>query len=267
MALTADDLATDLRAESDELIAVLAPLRDEDWLTPTPAENWSITDQVTHLAYFDEITVLACTDPEEFGVRAKAHMAMGMSFPDRVAEEHRHLTGTQVLAWFEQARAELIATCRSADLSQRYPWYGPAMGGTSLFTARIMETWAHGQDVYDALGVPPAPTARLRHVAHIGIGARAYSYKVRGLDLPDVPIRVELTAPDGSLWTWGPQDAENRVVGNAYEFCRVVTQRQNVADTGLTAIGNDAVHWMSIAQAFAGAAGPGRPARNELEPA
>jgi uncharacterized protein (TIGR03084 family) len=267
MALTADDLADDLRAESDTLLAVLAPLRDEDWLTPTPAENWSIADTVTHLAFFDEITVLACTDPEKFGVQAKAHQAMGMGFPDQVAEDHRHLTGSQILSWFQEARTALVETCRRTDFAARFPWYGPSMSGASLFTARVMETWAHGQDVYDALGVTPAPTARLRHVAHIGIGARAYSYMVRGLELPAAPIRVELTAPDGSLWTWGPDDAENRVVGDAYEFCRVVTQRQNIADTGLEAVGNDAVHWMSIAQAFAGAAGAGRPARSELEPA
>jgi uncharacterized protein (TIGR03084 family) len=192
---------------------------------------------------------------------------MGMDVPDKVAEDHRHLTGSQILPWFEQARAALIAACLNTDLSQRYPWYGPAMSGTSLFTARIMETWAHGQDVYDALGVKPEPTARLRHVAHIGIGARAYTYRVRGLELPETPIRVELTAPDGTLWTWGPEGAENRVSGDAYEFCRVVTQRQNIVDTDLTAVGNDAVHWMSIAQAFAGAAGPGRPARSEMEPA
>jgi uncharacterized protein (TIGR03084 family) len=267
MPVSVDDLVTDLRAESDSLFAVLAPLPNSDWLLPTPAANWSIADTVTHLAFFDEVASLACVDPEQFGAVAQGHMKLGMDFPDRVAEDHRHLTGDQILPWFERVRAEMIENFARFDLTDRVPWYGPSMSVASMFTARLMETWAHGQDVVDALGITVEPTARLRHVAHIGIGARAYTYKVRGLEVPEAPIRVELTAPDGSLWTWGPDNAENRVSGSAFEFCRVVTQRQNVADTSLSAVGNDAVHWMSIAQAFAGAAGPGRPARSELEPA
>jgi uncharacterized protein (TIGR03084 family) len=267
MPVTVEDLVADLRAESDALIAVLKPLPNEAWLTPTPAAGWSVTDTVTHLAFFDEVASLACVDPEQFGVVAKGHMKSGMDFPDRVAEEHRHLTGDQVLPWFERVRAEMIANFARFDLSERVPWYGPSMSVASMFTARLMETWAHGQDVVDALGVTLEPTARLRHVAHIGIGARPFAYKSRGLELPAAPLRVELTAPDGSLWTWGPDAAENRVVGDALEFCRVVTQRQNVLDTGLVTVGNDAVHWMSIAQAFAGVPTPGRPARSALEPA
>jgi len=267
MPLTVDDLVADLRAESDSLIEVLRPLSNDQWLLPTPAENWSILDTVSHLAFFDEVATMACVEPDRFREIAAAHMNSGMDFPDRVAAEHRHLTGDQMLAWFERTRPEMIEAFASFDLADRVPWYGPSMSVASMFTARLMETWAHGQDIVDALGITLTPTARLRHVAHIGIGARAYTYQVRGLQPPESAIRVELTAPDGSLWTWGPEDAADRVSGDAFEFCRVVTQRQNVADTALTVVGNDAVHWMSIAQAFAGAAGPGRPARSELEPA
>jgi uncharacterized protein (TIGR03084 family) len=137
------------------------------------------------------------------------------------------------------------------------------MSLASLLTSRIMETWAHGQDVADALGVKTEPTARLRHVAHIGVGARPFSYSIRGLATPTTPLRVELCAPDGGLWVWGPADAADQVVGDAFEFCRVVTQRQHLADTSLQVVGEHANGWMQIAQAFAGAPGPGRPAEAE----
>ncbi|SIL68645.1 TIGR03084 family protein [Mycobacteroides abscessus subsp. abscessus] len=122
-----------------------------------------------------------------------------------------------------------------------------------------METWAHGQDVVDALGATREATARLRHVAHIGVGARAFSYLANGLDLPADPVRVELTAPDGSVWTWGPADAANRVSGPALDFCLLVTQRRHRDDTALVADGPLADHqWLAIAQAFAGPPGGGR---------
>jgi hypothetical protein len=110
----------------------------------------------------------------------------------------------ELLAWFDGARARLVATFRGLDPGLRVPWFGPPMSAASALTARIMETWAHGQDVADALGAVREPTARLRHVAHIGVGARAYSYAAHGRAVPDAPVRVELTAPDGSTWTWGP---------------------------------------------------------------
>jgi uncharacterized protein (TIGR03084 family) len=122
-----------------------------------------------------------------------------------------------------------------------------------------METWAHGQDVVDALGAERAPTDRLRHVAHIGVTARPFAYRVHGLDLPDVPVRVALDPPaGGETWVWGDEGAADRVSGPALDFCLVVTQRRHPADTHLVIEGDAAVEWMSIAQAFAGPPGAGR---------
>src|SRR5262249_2307682 len=151
-----------------------------DWRADTPAEGWTIADQVTHLAYFDEAAALAIFDPARFEADAAVLMATGMDFPDRLALQFRALTGHQVLTWFERARAELIDRTARLTPSARVPWYGPSMSLTSMLTARLMETWAHGQDVADALGRRPEPSVRLRHVAHIGIGARPFSYLVRG---------------------------------------------------------------------------------------
>jgi uncharacterized protein (TIGR03084 family) len=252
-------LADDLRAESAELRAVLGPLPDGDWARPTPAAGWTVTDQVTHLAYFDDVTRLSVTDPGQFEAEAARLTAGGPDFPDRVAARFRDTPPRALLTWFDRSRAELTEAFRAADPATRLPWFGPAMKPASSVTARLMETWAHGQDILDTFGITRVPTGRLRHVADIGIRARRYSYAVNSLEMPADPVRVELAAPDGQAWTWGPAGARDRVAGDALDFCLVVTQRRHRDDTRLEVRGPAAAQWIAIAQAFAGAAGTGRP--------
>lgn len=251
-------LLADLAAETEVLDALLAPLTETQWRLPTPAEGWSIADQVSHLAHFDETALLAATDPDRFRREAAELVDGGMDFPDRVAASHRHRAGTDLLAWFRTARHDLIAGFADVDPAARLPWFGPDMGPASSLTARLMETWAHGQDVADTLGAQRPATARLKHVAHIGVRTTGFVFVLNGRPVPTTPIRVELTAPDGSTWAWGPDDAADRVTGPALDFCLLVTQRRHRDDVDLTVVGETAQEWMSIAQAFAGVPGPGR---------
>jgi len=250
-------LAADLAAESAVTRALVAGLDEAGWRRPTPAAGWDIADQISHLAYFDEVTVRSAVDPAGFETELAA--ARDGVNPDAIAARFRDRTGAQLLGWFEEARANLLNTFATLDPRARLPWFGPPMSAASSLTARIMETWAHTQDIADALGVSREPTSRLRHVAHIGVGARAFSYAVHGRTPPAVDIRVELAGPDGTVWTWGPAEAENRVTGPALDFCLLVTQRRHRDDLALDIEGPAATEWMSIAQAFAGAAGTGRP--------
>jgi len=250
-------LAADLAAESAVTRALVAGLDEAGWRRPTPAAGWDIADQISHLAYFDEVTVRSAVDPAGFETELAA--ARDGVNPDAIAARFRDRTGAQLLGWFEEARANLLNTFATLDPRARLPWFGPPMSAASSLTARIMETWAHTQDIADALGVTREPTSRLRHVAHIGVGARAFSYAVHGKTPPAVDIRVELTGPDDTVWTWGPAEAENRVTGPALDFCLLVTQRRHRDDLALDIEGPAATEWMSIAQAFAGAAGTGRP--------
>jgi uncharacterized protein (TIGR03084 family) len=259
MPVSMSALADDLAAESAVLRALLVPLDEDGWRRPTPAAGWSVLDQVTHLAWFDEAAVRSAVEPDVFAAE------QANPDPDGVAAAYRHRSGAEVLAWFDDARSRLLAAFRELDPAMRVPWYGPPMSAASALTARIMETWAHGQDVADALGAVREPTARLRHVAHIGIGARAYSYLVNGKQPPEAPIRVELAAPDGDTWGWGPEDAVDRVGGSALDFCLVVTQRRHLADTTLQVSGPVATEWMSFAQAYAGPAGAGRERKTSPE--
>jgi uncharacterized protein (TIGR03084 family) len=255
-------LTADLVAETAWLDEILGALPAAQWQLATPAPGWTIADQVSHLAYFDEATLLSIRDPDLFRRDAAALAGRGSDFPDQIAAEYRHLRAAELLRWFRAARQALLDGYASIDPAARLPWYGLDMGLASSITARLMETWAHGQDIADTLGLERQPTSRLRHVAHLGVRSLPYSYAVNGLPQPDAPIRVELAAPDGGQWTWGPPDAADQVSGAALDFCLVVTQRRHRTDTGLVITGPTAGQWIAIAQAFAGAAGRGRPPRS-----
>lgn len=258
MAVSLDALLDDLLAEAADVEAMIGSLDDGGIARPTPAAGWTIRDQVTHLAFFDEAATRAAVDPEGFRRAASALMAGGTDFPDRVAAQYAGLTADEARAWFTRARTEFVTAFRGRDPRARLPWYGPDMSVASSVTARIMETWAHGQDIADALGVRRTPTDRLRHIAHLGVSTTAFSFRLNGRAVPTVPMRVELRAPSGPLWTWGDADAADRVEGTALDFCLAVTQRRHVDDTGLVVTGPVAHEWIGIAQAFAGAPGPGR---------
>jgi uncharacterized protein (TIGR03084 family) len=247
-------LAADLAAETQELTRLLDALGEPAWQTPTPAPGWTVADQVSHLAYFDEAAVRAATDPAAFEAQDRALVTDA----DDVARRYRGYSPARLRDWFGGARRNLVAVYADTDPRARVPWFGPSMSTASMLTARLMETWAHGQDIADALGAERQPTDRLRHVAHIGVATRPYSFANRGLPVPQEPVRVELTAPGGAVWAWGPAGAADRVTGTALDFCLVVTQRRHRADTDLVVRGPAAEGWIAIAQAFAGPPGPGR---------
>ncbi|MFF3216417.1 TIGR03084 family metal-binding protein [Streptomyces sp. NPDC002886] len=250
----------DLREEGRDLDSLVGELPDPDWAKPTPAPGWSLAHQIAHLHWTDRAALLALTDPAAFAGLVEEALKAPDSFVDAGAETGAALAPAELLARWREGRAALDGALAAASPDAKFPWYGPPMKAASMASARLMETWAHGQDVADALGVRRTPTARLRHVARIGVRARDYAYAVRGLPAPAGEFRVELTAPGapGEVWTYGPEDAPQRVTGPALDFCLLVTQRAHRADLALTASGPDADGWLDIAQAFAGPAGPGR---------
>ncbi|MEU7296181.1 TIGR03084 family metal-binding protein [Streptomyces exfoliatus] len=248
----------DLRAESDEVDLLVGELSQEQWGAPTPAPGWTVAHQIAHLAWTDRAALLAATDAEAFAAETAKALAAPDRFVDEGAEEGAKLPPAELLARWREGREQLQEALRAVPPGVRFPWYGPPMSASAMATARLMETWAHGQDIADALGVVRVPNARLRHVAWIGHRARDYAYLVRGLPAPAAPFRVELVAPDGQVWVYGPEGAAQKVTGPALDFCLLVTQRVHRDDTALVAEGPDAEHWLTIAQAFAGPAGPGR---------
>jgi uncharacterized protein (TIGR03084 family) len=252
-------MLADLRAEGDDLDMLVAGLPAAGWATQTPAEGWTIAHQIAHLAWTDDQAILAAIDPDAFQTALAEALSEPGDFVEEGAAEGAALDPALLLTGWRSGRGRMIEALAEVAAGTRLPWFGPPMSAASMATARLMETWAHGQDVADALGVVRTPTSRLRQVAHIGTRTRNFAFHGRGVTPPGEEFRVALTAPDGQEWTWGPEGAEQSVTGPALDFCLLVTQRRHRADLALTAVGVDADRWLDIAQAFAGPPGPGRP--------
>jgi uncharacterized protein (TIGR03084 family) len=251
-------ILADLRAESGELDELVAHLGAAGWATPTPAAGWTIAHQIGHLAWTDDMGLLAVTDPAAFRDWLACAGDDGYSFVDTEAERRAQQRPDVLLGEWREGRAALAAALADVAPGEKIAWFGPPMSAASMVTARLMETWAHGQDVADALRVARMPTTRLRHVAHLGVRTRDFAFLVHDRVPPDAPFRVELHAPDGSEWEWGPVDATQRVTGPALDFCLLVTQRRHRDDLAVRADGAEADEWLEIAQVFAGPPGAGR---------
>jgi uncharacterized protein (TIGR03084 family) len=268
---TLPELFADLEDEYGDLRRLVEPLSAHaaEWDIATPAEGWVVRDQISHLAFFDDAARMAMVEPELFIQTAERAMASEGDPMEEHLARGRAMDGKELLSWWTQAHTGMADALKDGDPNARVPWYGPPMGLMSFASARLMETWAHGQDVADALHKHREPTDRLRHIAHLGVRARPFSYLVHGREDPLGMIDVSLIAPSGERWTWevgtpGGDDAPSASIeGQALDFCLVVTQRRNVVDTELAVAGAPAAEWMALAQAFAGPPGPGRPPRNE----
>ena len=247
--------ARDLREEGDELAALLETLDDADWSRPTPFKQWTVFDVVAHLHYSDRAALAALEGREAFAKEAAAWRGVierGESLRDYTREALGPLPPAEMLALWRLAFVEMCGKLGALDAKARLPWFGPDMGVRMFTTARQMETWAHGQDVYDLVKKPRRYTDRLRSIAHIGVSTYGWTFTNRGLPLPGPAPYVRLTAPSGAIWEWNEPSESNRVEGTAAEFCHVVTQNRNVADTELVVVGEPATKWMAIAQCFAG---------------
>jgi uncharacterized protein (TIGR03084 family) len=244
-------ICEDLAAEHAALDAIVADLTEEQWRTPTPAEGWDVADTIVHILQADLAALQAVVDPDSFEA-AKRDMVEGRRSLQNAFGTRAGRTGAEVLAWWRDSRTKMLAAFRPLGPKDRIPWFGPSMSALSFATARLMETWAHGQDIASALHRRIEATDRLRHVCHIGVTTRGWSYVNRGLAVPEGDVRVELRSPSGELWVWGPDGAAARVRGSALDFCLVTTQRRPARDTGLICDGDLAVDWINRAQAFAG---------------
>jgi uncharacterized protein (TIGR03084 family) len=256
-------LVGDLAAEHEALDERLADLPGEAYETPTPAEGWTIADQVSHLTYFDGSAALALRDRAGFEEhRAELFATAGAGDGPDLALG-RSLPPAELLGAWRSRRAELrraVSVAAALATQPRIPWYGPDMSLTSFVTARLMETWAHGQDVADALGLEPVVSPRLRHVIHLGVAARPYAFRVHGVEDPGDPISVHTHNPvdETDVWEFGDPDAADAIRGSALGLAMVFTQRRHPADTDVVAEGATAELFLGVAQAFAGPAGAGR---------
>lgn len=250
------ELAQDLREEACELRDFVATMTPADWQRPSPFKDWTVTDVLRHLLVGDWFNVLAMTAPDRFRTimtgRRAAQAAgeprtSGMETLDTPVGE-----GHELLAAWYAGLGSLCDLFEQSQPRQRMPWAGPDMSIRSAATARLMETWAHAQDLYDMMRVRRVARDRIRHIAVLGVNTFAWTFRNRGLEPPGPVPRIELLAPSGAIWTWNDDQTENRISGPAVDFCHVVTQGRNIAEVELNVVGPVAHAWMAIAQCFAG---------------
>lgn len=247
--------ALDFRDESDALYALLKPLSDEDFRRETQFKGWTLNEILQHLHYFNYAAALSLTDEE--GImrllgRLREATAAGdtiRGFTDKALDG---LSGAALRETWRDYYTAMLEDFHRADPKQRVKWAGPDMSVLSSITARLMETWAHAQAIYDLLGVERQDTDRIRNIVVIGNNTFGWTFQNRGLQPPGERPFLRLTAPSGATWEFNDPDDTNMISGQATEFCQVVTQTRNIQDTSLDVVGEVATEWMRIAQCFAG---------------
>jgi uncharacterized protein (TIGR03084 family) len=247
--------AVDFRAEADELRALLVTLQAADWDRPTLFKQWTVNDIVQHLHDGDLMAAASVAGGDPFAAyraERQALMDSGLTRVQATRQRLGDLTGGRLLERWFATMADLCDKLSVMAPDARLRWAGPDMGVRMFTTARQMETWAHGQAIYDLMGATRAPTDRLRNIVEIGVRTYGWTFANRQQPVPGPAPYVRLTGPSGAVWEWNDRSPDNAVEGQALAFCQVVTQTRNVADTALTVTGEPARAWMNIAQCFAG---------------
>jgi len=246
----------DLRAEGDELYNLFSGMDNSFWNQSTTFKNWSVWDVLAHLHFSDYMALTCLRSASEFKTLAADITRAGAlgAFTNQwlMRDREQPFTGPELLQRWRDMFIEMCEQLAAADPNERFVWFGPGMKARMFTTARQMETWAHGWEIYDLLGVPRKHSDRLRHIATIGARTYGWTFTNRNLPVPEPAPYVRLLAPSGAIWEFNEPDPDHRIEGSAVEFCQVVTQVRNIADTGLVLRGNNAIAWMEIAQCFAG---------------
>jgi uncharacterized protein (TIGR03084 family) len=246
--------AQDFLEESEALYTLLVPLADEVFDTETLFKRWTFNNILRHLHVWNIAADLSLTDEAAFAEMLRSIMSgtKDLRFTEVEAHYLNGVSGGQLLsAWIDTARTT-AAHFSSVDPKMRLKWIGPDMSALSSISARLMESWAHAQAIYDALGTARVDTDRIGNIVRLGINTYGWTFKNRKEIAPDPMPYVHLIAPSGAIWEYGEVSSTERIQGDATDFCQVVTQTRNIADTSLKVKGMNASRWMSIAQCFAG---------------
>jgi uncharacterized protein (TIGR03084 family) len=243
--------AADFRSECAALASLLDNAAEEDFSRATQFKGWSINDVLVHLHFWNRLADLSLNEPDRFSAEFEG---AARSFANRTVRAFENASvdarGRALLDLWHSHAGFMAERWLSVDPKRRVRWAGPEMSARSSITARQMETWAHGQEIFDLFGVVREETDRIRNIVVLGVNTYGWSFAVRGLTPPGPMPRLALVAPSGATWHYG--DGEELISGSAVEFAQVVTQTRNIADTGLKVEGDAAAAWMANAQCFAG---------------
>jgi uncharacterized protein (TIGR03084 family) len=247
--------AKDFRDESETLFTLMDPLSDADFERPTLFKGWTFNDILGHLHHGNILAGLSLNDEVKFHEtydEIKALRDAGAEGTDATAIVLEGIKGRVLLRAWRAFYGPMSDRFAEADPKRRVKWVGPDMSVRSSITARLMETWSHGQAAFDLLGVERQDTDRIKNVAVLGINTFGWTFLNRDEDVPKPKPHVRLSGPSGEVWEWNNPSEIERIEGSAVEFCQVVTQTRNIGDTALNVTGSVASKWMDVAQCFAG---------------
>ena len=252
--------AEDFRAECDALAAILDNRAEGELKTVTLFKGWTVEDVIGHLHLWNKAAAMTLRSRDAFGAFlefALARLMAGETHPTMQRawfdQKEDGLSGAALYAAWRDFYPTLADAYAGANPETRVAWAGPDMTTRSKIIARQMESWAHGQEIFDVFGLEREETDRIRNIAHLGVTTYSWAFRNRGEEPPQPKPFVKLTAPSGAVWTWNDEQVGNAVAGKASDFCQVVTQTRSIEDTSLALTGNTAERWMAIAQCFAGA--------------
>ncbi|UBU18061.1 TIGR03084 family metal-binding protein [Nonomuraea gerenzanensis] len=253
-----DAVLADLASDGDQLDSLVAGLEPAQWHLPTPAPGWTIADQIAHLTFVFRLAATAATDAAAFQAMTEDAQHNFDGAVNAALKAFADDTPATLLAKWRAQRAAAVTGLAAVPPDRTVPWLVNPLPPIVLGCAGIMEQFAHGQDIADALGVELRRGDSLRHLVVFAVLTQDFGYLSRGLTPPATEFRFEITGPGGELWAYGPEDADQRVSGLAEDFCLLVTRRRHRADVAVTAVGEEADRWLDIAQAYRGPAGAGR---------
>jgi uncharacterized protein (TIGR03084 family) len=243
----------DFREECDELSSLLSTLSEDDWRRPTAFKGWTANDIFVHLHFWNKAADLSVFDSEAFAsLLEEVNPAVQTRGLRKFENEKIAERGAKLYSAWRTLYQDMAARWRDLDPSRRAKWGGPDMSVRSMISSRQMETWAHGQALYDLFGRERAESDRLRNIVVLGVNTFGWSFRVRGDVPPREPPRITLTSPQGVTWSYNETSSSSTVRGAAVEFCQVVAQTRNVADTSLQVDGEAAISWLKHPQCFAG---------------
>lgn len=238
--------------ESETLAKVIESQCNGRWDTPTQFKGWTVNDVLIHLHFWNRAADLSLTSSEEFdkllGESLPGIQKRGLRDMENTAIPER---GEALLTLWRDYFRDMADRWKNVDPKARLPWVGPSMSARSSISARQMETWAHGYEVFDLFGAERAESDRIKNIVILGVNTFGFSFQLRRKPIPPAMPALELFAPSGEVWQFGDASA-GRITGSALGFAQSVTQTRNYLDTDLTVSGDLAREWMENAQCFAG---------------
>ena len=247
--------AIHFKEESDALYKLLINADKNSFKLKTQFKSWTINDVLYHLHVWNIAALLSLKNENEFKEFMQNFMEAIKS--GNSAREYEKILsdnteGLDLLNLWKETYEKISNEFAKSDPKKRVKWAGPDMSVRSSITARHMETWAHGQEIFDQLGFERIDTDRIKNIVVIGVNTFGWTYINRNLSIPEKMPKLSLLSPSNELWEWNEDNEEDMISGSATEFSQVVTQVRNFNDTSLKVSGKIANEWMSIAQCFAG---------------